>query len=102
MAKTTAKSNRRTPGTRAASTSKRTTNVAVAADAGAGSAANSDASVIQKGYETSLGDLFKTFFLNSIDDQSTDEAAKRFAEGLKRLRQVAEKARQIVGQPISG
>ncbi len=69
-----------------------------AASAPADAVPPSEGATIDAGYADNLKDLFKQFFLNSIQEQSIDKAAQQFTNGLQLLRQVRDRAKQIVGQ----
>lgn len=57
-----------------------------------------DKEIIQAAFENELKGIFATFMLGTISS-GLETAAQRFTKGLGILRQVRERAIQIVGQP---
>ncbi len=101
MAKSSAKKNAKNSKPRTAAPKRMSFVAAASAPEGAapaGAAPASDEATIDAGYADTLKGLFNQFFLNSNPAQSMDTAAQHFTNGLQLLRQVRDRAKQIVGQ----
>src|SRR5579871_5753954 len=95
MAKSSAKKSAKNSKPRAAA---KRVSFAAAMSAPADAAPATDADTIDAGYADTLKTLFNQFFLNSTPPQSIDTAAQQFTSGLTLLRQVRDRAKQIVAQ----